>query len=107
MKQDKYSKALKNLNPKKGDLVSVCYDGKWGRAVIGKVIQKRGFAIQVEFSEYANEKHIVKAWFVRTSNKSFSAFVKVENSIMKTLFNLPGDYYKVLHIDIFKVMFPK
>ncbi len=106
MAKSKYDKALKKLNPKKGDLVSVCYDSKWGRAKIGKVLQRRGFAIQVEFEEYASNNTLV-AWFVRTSPTSFASFVKVKKSLMAYLFGLPGDYYAVLHIDVFKVMFPK
>jgi hypothetical protein len=37
---------MKKFNPKNGNEVAVCYDGKWYRAVVGKVIQCRGFAIQ-------------------------------------------------------------
>lgn len=104
-KYDKYDKAIKKLNPKKGDLVSVCYDGKWGRAAIGKVLQRRGFAIQVEFPEYAEEEWLT-AWFVRTSPTSFGAFADVKKSIMRSLYGLKGDWYTVLHIDVYKVMFP-
>jgi len=86
------------FDPKKGDFVSVCYDAKWGRARRGKVIQRRGFAILVEFPEY--NKNVVTAWFVRTSSDSFGAFVKVEESLMRAMFGLKGDWYSVFSIDV-------
>ena len=82
------------FDPKKDDEVVVCYDGKWGRRVKGTVLQRRGFAIQVRFKEYA-EDNILTAWFVRTSPHSFGAFVKVENSLMKMAFGCKGDWYSV------------
>jgi len=70
--------------------------------VKGTVLQHRGFAILVEFNEWAEENNKVKAWFVRTSPRSFSAFVKVENSLMKMMWGLKGDYYCAFSIKVFE-----
>lgn len=104
MTGNKYKKADRNLKPKKGDLVSVCYDGKWGRAVVGKVVQSRGFAIKVEFPE-SDGGEVLTAWFVRLGPNRFGAFVRqVERSIMRFLFGLPGDWYSVYHIDVYRLI---
>ena len=39
-----------------GEIVAVCYDGKWSRAVEGKVIEAANDHIIVEFKPWANEE---------------------------------------------------
>jgi hypothetical protein len=83
------------FNPKKGEEVYVCYDGKWGRKVTGTVVCRRGFAIKVKFNEWAEPTNEIISWFVRTSDTSFGAFVKVNESLMKMMFGTKGDWYSV------------
>ena len=89
---------------KRGDIVAVCYDGKWGRRVKGEVIATRkGSRILVRFPEWANEDNIIEHWFkVRRLHtkfggprKNYGGFVNVDKSIMRGLFGMPGDWYCV------------
>lgn len=86
---------MKKFNPKKNDIVYVCYDGKWGRKIEGVVVVSRGFAIKVRFKLYA-EKEIIENWFVRISDEAYGGYVRqVVNSVMRGLLGLPGDWYSV------------
>lgn len=88
------------FEPKKNDVVNVCYDGKLGRKVEGKVISRKGFAVLVEFIEWASDSHKkVQNWFVRTSPDSFGGYLRVPDSFMKTLVGTPGDWYSVYDIN--------
>ena len=71
---------MKKFNPKKNDIVYVCYDGKLGRKVEGVVLINRGFAIKVRFKLWV-EKEIVEQWFVRVSDEAYGAYVRQEGSI--------------------------
>ena len=85
---------MKKFNPKKNDIVYVCYDGKLGRKVEGVVLINRGFAIKVRFKLWV-EKEIVEQWFVRVSDEAYGAYVRQEGSLMKALMGTPGDWYSV------------
>jgi hypothetical protein len=90
---------------KRGQIVAVCYDGKWSRKVPGRVLAtKNGYKILVEFTEWAYDDNSkpIQHWFrVRAPKrrwgqaKSFAGFVPVGKSIMAHLFGAPGDYYSV------------
>ena len=44
---------------KRGDKVFVCYDGKWGRRVVGEVLATAQTSrIQVRFQEYAGDRQL-------------------------------------------------
>jgi hypothetical protein len=84
------------FDPKAGDIVRVCYDGKHGRCSEGKVLKRRGFAIQVEFLEWLEkEKPPVTCWFIRRTEYSFGGYLRVKDSLMKMAFGVPGDWYSV------------
>ena len=84
------------FNPQKGDLVKVCYDGKTRRAVDGIVKARRGFAILVEFVQWAEPQTLpVQNWFVRTSEDSFGGYLRVKDSFMRALVGTAGDWYSV------------
>ena len=84
------------FDPKNGDTVIVCYDGKLGRAVAGTVKARRGFALSVEFVQWAEpQTKPVTNWFVRTSPESFGGFLRVKDSLMRMLVGTPGDWYSV------------
>lgn len=54
--------------PEPGDLVAVCYDGKWGRAVEGEVLLVGGGGnwINIKFIPWANEEAgSVRMWCCR------------------------------------------
>jgi len=88
------------FNPQKGDFVKVCYDGKWGRAVDGVVKARRGFAVLVEFTQWAEPQTApVQNWFVRTSDDSFGGYLRVKDSLMRALVGTAGDWYSVLAPD--------
>ena len=93
MKEDE----IKLFDPKKGDKVAVCYDGKLSRAVEGVVKKRRGFALLVEFKEWASRPNdnTVQNWFVRLSPYSFSGYLRVDDSLMKMMVGTPGDWYSV------------
>lgn len=86
------------FNPVKGETVSVCYDGKSGRAVDGVVLQRRGFALQVRFKEWTNPNGKAHdSWFVRTRPNSFGGYLRTKDSLMNMMFGkeCPGDWYSV------------
>ena len=87
---------MKKFKPKLNEKVSVCYDGKTGRMVEGRVLSIKGFMILVQFKEWAseNEKEIT-CWFPRKNDFSYGRFVPVEDSLMKKLFGAKGDWYSV------------
>ena len=78
------------FDPKRDEQVFVAYDGKWGRRQVGKVLQRRGFAVNVQFPLYA-EKKIVTNWFVRVSPMAFGGYLRSRD-------RLPGDWYSVYSI---------
>lgn len=90
---------------KRGDQVSVCYDGKWGRRVDGTVLATdRGGRILVRFIPWANDIETpVEHWFRlrRRSTryggprKYFAGFVPAQDSLMRNLFGAHGDWYEV------------
>jgi len=84
------------FNPKEGDLVRVCYDGKSGRAVVGKILKRRGFAIQVEFKDWVEQEPSTN-WFIRISQWAFGGHLRSKHSLMNKLFgkSCPGDWYSV------------
>jgi hypothetical protein len=86
---------IMKFNPEIGDTVRVCYDGKSGRAVKGVVLNKNSSAIQVEFKEWAGNDNMVKCWFSRITKESFGGYLEAQHSLMKALFDLPGDWYSV------------
>ncbi len=87
-----------------GDEVAVCYDGKWGRRVKGRVLcGKKGTMILVEFQQ-RGEETILQHWFRRRRGGKntlggkqyyFGGFVPVDGSLMRSLFGTPGDWYSV------------
>jgi len=83
------------FKPKVGTTVSVCYDGKLGRAVDGIVLKTRKNKILVEFDEWAGDMKGIRHWFKRTGGQSFGDFVPVDGSLMNMLFDSPGDWYSV------------
>jgi hypothetical protein len=83
------------FDPEIGDEVRVCYDGKSGRAVKGLVVDKRPSEIQIEFCEWAADNPPVKCWFLRQTKESFGGYLETPNSLMKALFDTPGDWYSV------------
>ncbi len=97
---------------KRGDKCFVCYDGKYGRRVIGTVIKNdRNRLILIEFKSYDDDLGIVKSWFRKhKSDKQFSLSKKPrrgvwetyhnhnEPSIHMSLFGLKGDYYSAFKI---------
>lgn len=90
-----------NFNPKAGDVVLVCYDGKLARAVSGVVKARRGFALSVEFVQW-NRQESVTSWFVRTSPDGFGGYVRANESVMRSLAGTPGDWYSIVHTDALK-----
>ena len=86
------------FDPKKGDTVAVCYDGKLGRYVKGKVLKRRGFAVLVKFDEWAGDTKNIEKWFVRITDWSFGGWVDVDKSLMRGFLGCPGDWYGVYHI---------
>ena len=90
---------------KRGDQVSVCYDGKWGRRVEGTVLATdRGGRILVRFVPWASDlENPVDHWFhVRRRStryggprKYFAGFVPVQDSLMRNLYGTHGDWYEV------------
>lgn len=89
------------FNPKIGDKVRVCYDGKSGRAVIGKVTDSKNDHVRVQFQEWAGD-YILQSWFSRHTDKSFGAFVSVPESLMRSAFGCPGDWYSVYPLEVAK-----
>ena len=86
----------KRFEPKVGDKVSVCYDGKRGRDTDGVVFKRRGFVVQVEFIPWAgNGKKKHRNWFVRTYPTAFGGYLRGEDSLMRLLVGTPGDWYSV------------
>ena len=88
---------------KRGDKVAVCYDGKWGRRVLGEVIAtKQTSRIQVRFKEYAGEE-ILTHWFRKRKRSRrhggrpfyYGGFVPVDKSLMQSMFGMPGDWYSI------------
>lgn len=90
-----------NFNPKAGDVVLVCYDGKLARAVSGVVKARRGFALSVEFTQW-NRPESITSWFVRTSPDSFGGYTRTDDSTMRVFVGTPGDWYSVIHTDAIK-----
>jgi hypothetical protein len=89
---------------KRGDKCYVCYDGKWGRRVLGEVIATKYKRIQVRFPEWASDDGTVLThWFHQRTRKRYGfgrrkyygGFVPVKQSLMGNLFGLPGDWYRV------------
>jgi len=88
------------FEPKKGDTVRVCYDGKWRRGNPGTVMARRGFAIKVSFHEYGAKMSDpnVDCWFVRLGPDSFGGYLRGEDKLMTMMFgekDCPGDWYEV------------
>jgi len=90
------------FDPRPGETVRVCYDGKAGRAVPGKVLKRRKNKIQVEFCEWAENNPPITWWFERQNDQSFGSFVNVEQSLMKAAFGCPGDWYSVYPEEVVK-----
>lgn len=91
---------------KRGDRVYVCYDGKWGRRVVGEVLAtKQTSRVQVKFQEYASDRQLTH-WFRRRSRPKryggrphyYGGFVPVEDSLMRMAYGLPGDWYSVFKL---------
>jgi len=87
---------------KYGDEVAVCYDGKWGRRVKGKVIKTHnGHHITVRHPLYADEG-VVETRFRRKDRgryarkRIFSGWVRHSDALMPMLFGAPGDWYSVV-----------
>ena len=96
------SKKKKNKNrfePKKGSTVSVCYDGKIGRAVDGEVVAYADEWVEVKFKPWAceDEDLVVSVQFDRQSDNHFGGDLKGEGEggIMRML-GCDGDWYSVL-----------
>ena len=83
------------FKPKVGSTVSVCYDGKAGRAVDGVVLKTKRNKILVRFDEWAGDGKEITHWFRRTSNRGFGSYVPVDKSLMNAMFGAPGDWYSV------------
>ena len=88
---------------KRGDIVAVCYDGKWGRRTMGEVIgTRKGSHILVSFKEYAGDS-ILQHWFRRRPRRRryggkpfyYAGFVPVDRSLMRAMFVSPGDWYVI------------
>ena len=88
---------------KLGQKVAVCYDGKWGRRVMGEIIAThRGSAITVRFQEWAGESILTHKFRRRARKKIFGGpphywggYVPVADSLMRSLWGASGDYYAV------------
>jgi hypothetical protein len=90
--------------PKKGEAVRVCYDGKLGRCDEGEVLEVRGFAIKVVYLPWACEpgQGPVEQWFVRIRGNAFGGYLRepyIEYSFMKNALGEPGDWYSVYPMD--------
>ncbi len=85
-----------SFNPQKDDIVYVCYDGKMGRCVKGKVLDTAEDEVLVEFDEWSGEGKGIQHWFKRESENHFGGFVPVKESLMKMLFGSEGDWYSVI-----------
>lgn len=93
------TKKVPKFNPQKDEKVYVCYDGKMGRCVPGKVLDTNEDEVLVEFDEWAGDQKGVKHWFKRESENHFGSFVPVKDSLMMMLFGpeeAPGDWYSVI-----------
>lgn len=95
--------------PEVGEKVAVCYDGKLGRAVLGEVVQVRGFCAQFKYHQWAEggENEPVLHWMVRKSWHSYhedkyywsySGYLRVDDSLMRRLIGSPGDYYSAIRL---------
>ena len=89
---------------KTGSKCFVCYDGKYGRRVVGEVIATKQSKILVEFPEWASEDGtILQHWFHRKSRGVmiggpryyYGGYVPTKDSLMNKLYNAPGDWYSV------------
>ncbi len=89
---------------KTGSKCFVCYDGKYGRRVLGEVIATKQSKILVQFPEWASEDGtVLQHWFRRKSRGVmfggpryyYSGYVPTKDSVMNKLFGAPGDYYRV------------
>lgn len=89
---------------KRGDVVSVCYDGKLGRSQRGVVTKTRnGHHIQVRFIPWASDdEQEVECWFRahkdiwrKPQRKYFGGYLRSENALMTMMLGLPGDWYAV------------
>ena len=87
-----------------GSKCFVCYDGKYGRRVIGEVIATKQSKILVQFPQYASKTGtILQHWFHRKNRStryggprySYAGFVPENDSVMEAMYNLPGSWYRV------------
>lgn len=89
-------KPINVFEPRKGDSVSLYYDGKMGRRVDGVVTRRMGFCAEIEFVPRLSETgEKVKIIVKRNSPESFGGFLRGdgEMGIMRAL-GCSGDYYR-------------
>jgi len=67
-----------------------------GRCVPGKVLDTVEDEVLVEFDAWLGEGKDIQHWLKRESANHFDRFVIVKDSLMKMLFDLPGDWYSVI-----------
>lgn len=88
---------------KRGDIVAVCYDGKWGRRVRGEVLATRQCSrILVRFESYA-ESAIVEHWFKLCNRKTkyggkrkyYGGYARVEHYPTEGVAEVWEEYYTV------------
>lgn len=82
--------------PQIGEEVYPCYDGKWGRAVHGIVVAVDEDKIQVRMDQWAGDEKNLTPWFKRESEYHFGGFVDIQDSLMRKMFGLKGDWYSIL-----------
>ena len=83
---------------KRGQFVSVCYDGKYSRRVKGEVIkQHNGHHISVKFIPWDNPEHgeVIVKFRKRNRKQQWEGFTKDDGSIHTNLFGAVGSYFRV------------
>jgi len=88
---------MKTFNPKVNERVRVCYDGKRGRACRGVVTQVKENMIEAKFDQWAEsqDRALVCCWFTRQNPMAFGGWLKTKDSVMRSAFGTPGDWYAV------------
>jgi hypothetical protein len=90
---------------KAGKKCFVCYDGKYGRRVVGEIIASGPGKILVRFKAWSSDDEtIIEHWFrkhrrgIRFGGPRYiyAGYVPVKDSLMKKMFSAPGDWYRVL-----------
>jgi hypothetical protein len=85
--------SIKDWTPKKDEKVFCCYDGKYSRRKVGKIIRRQGSTLTVEFVTPNGKKASFRA--NRKRGGRYNGWLTGDDTIMDKLFGCVGDYYSV------------